>query len=64
MHDKDVARAVQPPEPRRGSTAEMVERINRENGLCPHGVMLAYFCEQCCSHNPVRTQICDWPEGE
>lgn len=27
VKDTDAIRAVQPPEPRRGSTAEMVERI-------------------------------------
>lgn len=34
MHEKDVARAAQPLEPRRASTAEMVERI-KANSASP-----------------------------
>lgn len=30
MQERDVARAAQPPEPRRGSTVEMVDRIKAE----------------------------------
>lgn len=30
MQERDVTRAAQPPEPRRGSTVEMVDRIKAE----------------------------------
>lgn len=30
MKDRDTIRAAQPPEPRRGSTAEMVDRIREQ----------------------------------